>query len=577
MTNTGTSGGHPDSPPDQRQAMNSHARPAGPRRRRYSRVLSVGGTILLSVMTFAAMLVAGALVTNQGLHQDVPTSQGQGARHAYGDGEPATSNVAVRHGRPLVVAIVAGTSGTVASDLLAPYDVFASSPAFRTYVVAAHTGPVPLEGGPALLPTHTFAHVDADPALTPDLVVVPALSKPTGRTEATLRSWVRSQRADGARVLGVCAGSVVLAETGMLDGLHATSHWSRIGALENSRPAVHWVTGRRWVEDGFVTTTAAVSSGVPAALHLLAELAGAAEAQRVASLHPELGWSPQETTAITKAHFAASDWPVGLNFVEPWFRPTVGIALNDGVDELDATAAFEVYTQSAAARTVALATQDTVRTRHGLVLLPRRPVAVPHRRARRRQSRPAAAALGRQPAPRRRAPQRRCGFDRRSPQWRWLHRGAAEPHRPLRRCHRLLDSQDDRLPDHRPRPAPWQHCREDRPARHRQPHARSPRGAGPRLNRQAPTSPPSGLMAVMHAHRCAWRVRPSSQSTEDNPVRSRYASLPSPRSCWRCVEEYRLASERRRSARSVRRRRPVVVSPRGVRSSSREDAEVVMV
>ena len=53
----------------------------------------------------------------------------------------------------------------------------------------------------------------------------------------------------------------------------------------------------------------------------------------------------------------------------PWFRPTVGIALADGVGELDATAAFEVYGQSAAARTVALAAGDTVRTRHGLVLL----------------------------------------------------------------------------------------------------------------------------------------------------------------------------------------------------------------
>ncbi|HEX5535055.1 MAG TPA: hypothetical protein VFX33_15050 [Actinomycetales bacterium] len=48
-----------------------------------------------------------------------------------------------------MVAIVAGTSGTVASDLLAPYDIFASSPASRAYVVAAHAGPVPLEGGPA--------------------------------------------------------------------------------------------------------------------------------------------------------------------------------------------------------------------------------------------------------------------------------------------------------------------------------------------------------------------------------------------------------------------------------------------
>jgi hypothetical protein len=53
----------------------------------------------------------------------------------------------------------------------------------------------------------------------------------------------------------------------------------------------------------------------------------------------------------------------------PWFRPTLGIVLRDGVGELDATAAFEVYGQSAAARTVALATSDAVRTRHGLVLL----------------------------------------------------------------------------------------------------------------------------------------------------------------------------------------------------------------
>jgi hypothetical protein len=37
--------------------------------------------------------------------------------------------------------------------------------------------------------------------------------------------------------------------------------------------------------------------------------------------------------------------------------------------ELDATASFEVYSQSAAARTIAIATTDTIRTRHGLVLL----------------------------------------------------------------------------------------------------------------------------------------------------------------------------------------------------------------
>jgi putative intracellular protease/amidase len=347
--------------------VNTHAGSVRSPRRRYRGVLWVTGTALLVVLAFVAMLVGGAVVTDHDLHQAAPV-RWQGVPEARGALATASAEV-VRHRRPLVVAFVAGASGTVASDLLAPYDVFASSSAFRAYVVSTSTRPVPLEGGPALVPTYTFAEVDADPDLTPDLVVVPALSEPVGTTESALRTWVTARHRAGARVLGVCAGALVLAETGMLDGLHATSHWSRMSALRQSRPAVHWVTGRRWVEDGSVTTTAAVSSGVPAALHLAAELAGPAEAQRIADLHPELGWRPEQTTVIAKARFAVSDWPVGLDFVEPRLRPTLGVALHDGVDELDATAAFEVYTQSAVARTVALATGDAVRTRHGLVLL----------------------------------------------------------------------------------------------------------------------------------------------------------------------------------------------------------------
>ncbi len=308
-------------------------------------------------------------MTGRSIHQAVPTGSTNTTSHTHAEPGSLANPPGTRPGRRLVVAFVAGTHGTIASDLLAPYDIFSSSPAFTTYVVADAATPVPLEGGPALVPTHTFADVDADQALKPDVVVVPGLTKPTGTAEAPLRSWVARQHEDGARVLGVCSGAMVLAPTGMLDGLDATSHWSRLSALEKSRPAVHWVRGRRYVEDGSVTTTAAVTSGVPGALHLVAELAGPAEAQRVANTHPELHWTPNQSATIPADHFAVGDWPVGLNFVMPWFRPTVGIALADGVGELDATAAFEVYGQSAAARTVALATGDTVRTRHGLVLL----------------------------------------------------------------------------------------------------------------------------------------------------------------------------------------------------------------
>ena len=207
---------------------------------------------------------------------------------------------------------------------------------------------------------------------------MPGLTDPTGSSETALRQWVTRQHDEGARVLGVCSGAMVLAATGMLDGLDATSHWSRIKALQADHPAVHWVRGQLYVDDGNVTTTAAVTSGVQGALHLLDELAGPQEAQRVADLHPELGWTPADSPTIPADHFAAQDWPVALNNLEPWFRPTVGISLTDGIGELDATAAFEVYAQSAAARPVAVATENSVRTQHGLVLLTTRTQDAPH-------------------------------------------------------------------------------------------------------------------------------------------------------------------------------------------------------
>jgi putative intracellular protease/amidase len=327
--------------------------------------------LALGLGTLAAVVLAGVTVTGRSTNQPVPdfSTGTSSASLQHAEEGAAVDPTGRQQARRLVVAFVLGAGGTVASDLLAPCDIFASSTAFTTYVVADAPTPAPLEGAPPVVPTYTFADVDADPALKPDLVVVPGLTHPTGAAEASLRSWVARQHDGGANVLGVCSGSMVLAPTGMLDGLHATSHWSRISALEKSRPAVHWMHGRRYVEDGSVTTTAAVTSGVPAALHLVAELAGPAEAQRVADLHPELGWTPTRTTEIAEDHFAVHDWPVGLNYVMPWLRPTVGIALRDGVGELDATAAFEVYGQSAAARTVALGTSNTVKTRHGLILL----------------------------------------------------------------------------------------------------------------------------------------------------------------------------------------------------------------
>ena len=276
-----------------------------------------------------------------------------------------------------MVAVALGTSGTIGSDAIAPYEVFATSPMFSVYTVAAVANAVPTRGGPFIVPTYTFADTTTGRAPRPDVVVVPAVADPDGPQEAALRAWITDQADRGARILGVCDGSRVLAATALLDGRSATAHWTRLGALRRQHPQVRWVEGRRFVQDGPVTTTAGITSGIPGALQVMADLAGPEEATRVGQVVRYPNWSVHGDTTIPTRSFSVADLPVGLNALIPWGRPTIGVALADGVGEIDVASTFEVYSASYAARAVPISTSSAVTTKHGMVLLANTPEDAP--------------------------------------------------------------------------------------------------------------------------------------------------------------------------------------------------------
>lgn len=269
----------------------------------------------------------------------------------------------------LAVAVVLGAIGSVVTDALGPYEVFARSPRFSVYTVSAGRPTAMLSGGLAAVPNDSLEDVDTGSAPAPDVVVIPAVAAPNGRKEALLREWISRQADRGAHVLGVCAGSQLLAAAGLLDGRRATSHWSKLRGLQRSRPLVDWVRGQRYIQDGNLTTTAGVTSGVFGALRLVEQLAGAAEAQRVGRGLAYPGWVLDGAIEIRAQRWAPRDLAYLLAMVFPWFRPTVGVGLVEGVGELDAAAPFEVYASSFAARTVPIAAEPTVTTRHGLRLV----------------------------------------------------------------------------------------------------------------------------------------------------------------------------------------------------------------
>ncbi len=76
---------------------------------------------------------------------------------------------------------------------------------------------------------HTLAYVIAPPS-----IVMPEKM----RDMRPASRWLTAQHASGATVCSVCAGAFVLAETGLVDGRRATTHWAFAERLSERFPAV---------------------------------------------------------------------------------------------------------------------------------------------------------------------------------------------------------------------------------------------------------------------------------------------------------------------------------------------------
>ena len=81
-------------------------------------------------------------------------------------------------------------------------------------------------------------------------------------------AWTGSPRlADAsALVTTVCTGSALLARTGRLDGIAATSNKAAFAWVMEQGPKVDWKPEARWVEDGKFMTSSGVSAGMDMAL-----------------------------------------------------------------------------------------------------------------------------------------------------------------------------------------------------------------------------------------------------------------------------------------------------------------------
>lgn len=163
--------------------------------------------------------------------------------------------------RPARVAILAFPEVT-ASVLYGLYDLFLSAgrdwgvivdgrpgvSLMQPVVVSRLAGPFAVSNGVTIVPERRLAE-----CTVPEIVCVPEVAVPPGEpleSFAAEVAWLRHCHAAGATIATACSGAMLLAQTGLLDGCDATTHWAYCDVLRARHPRVRVHPQRALVVSG---------------------------------------------------------------------------------------------------------------------------------------------------------------------------------------------------------------------------------------------------------------------------------------------------------------------------------------
>ena len=114
------------------------------------------------------------------------------------------------------------------------------------------------------------------------LIAVGGLGAFRAARSSTLKAFVRRAAKSCRRVTSVCSGTIILAATGLLDGLRATTHWQAAAFLQKKYPKIRIESDRIFVRQGSIWTSAGVTAGIDLSLALIEEDLGPKIAKAVA-------------------------------------------------------------------------------------------------------------------------------------------------------------------------------------------------------------------------------------------------------------------------------------------------------
>jgi copper(I)-binding protein/transcriptional regulator GlxA family with amidase domain len=180
-------------------------------------------------------------------------------------------------------------------DYTGPYEVFGQA-GMEVFTVAAKPETITTAMNMKVTPHYTLENAPAS-----DVLLIPGGGVTRTQEDPNVIKWIQERSKQTEYVVSVCNGAYILAKTGLLDGLTATTFYDLLDGLPAIAPKVKVVRDQRYVDNGKFITTAGISSGIDGSLYLVSKLFGKARAQMVA-LNMEYDWKADSTYA--RADFA---------------------------------------------------------------------------------------------------------------------------------------------------------------------------------------------------------------------------------------------------------------------------------
>ncbi|MBI6704326.1 GlxA family transcriptional regulator [Pseudomonas viridiflava] len=117
-----------------------------------------------------------------------------------------------------------------------------------------------------------------------DVIIIPAWGDDLGPASASLIKALQDANAQGKLIVGLCLGSFVLGDAGLLDGKEATTHWIARDVFAQRFPAARFRPDVLYVSADNIMTSAGTMAAIDCCLHLIRERHGADAANRTARL-----------------------------------------------------------------------------------------------------------------------------------------------------------------------------------------------------------------------------------------------------------------------------------------------------